>query len=66
VSDETSAHAGSHSGTNHYAELKRLMKENRLLDRQPAYYAGKSALTIGLLAVSLTLLLVLNSRGSNS
>jgi fatty acid desaturase len=61
VSDERSAHAGSRSGTNHYAELKRLIKENGLLDRQPAYYAGKSVFTIGLLAVGLTLLLVLNS-----
>ena len=59
MSDETPAHAGSHSGTNHYAELKRLIKENGLLDRQPAYYAGKTVFTLSLLAVSMALLFVL-------
>jgi fatty acid desaturase len=39
--------------------LKRLIKQNGLLDRQPAYYAGKMAFTLGLLAVSLALLFVL-------
>jgi len=39
--------------------LKRLIKKNGLLDRQPAYYAGKTAFTLGLLAVSLALLFVL-------
>src|SRR3712207_3625933 len=42
-----------------YARLKRLIKRNGLLDRQPAYYAGKTALTLGLLAVGLGLLFVL-------
>lgn len=36
-----------------------MIKENGLLARQPAYYAGKTAFTLGLLAVSLTLLFVL-------
>jgi fatty acid desaturase len=44
---------------NQYAELKRLIKQRGLLDRQPAYYADKTAFTLGLLAVSLTLLFVL-------
>ena len=44
---------------NQYAELKRLIKQNGLLDRQPAYYAGKTVFTLGLLAVSLALLFVL-------
>jgi fatty acid desaturase len=44
---------------NQYAELKRLIKQRGLLDRQPAYYAGKTAFTLGLLAVSLILLFVL-------
>ncbi|MGI8865868.1 MAG: fatty acid desaturase family protein, partial [Rubrobacteraceae bacterium] len=39
--------------------MKRLIKKNGLLDRQPAYYAAKTALTLGLLAVSLALLFVL-------
>jgi fatty acid desaturase len=45
--------------TNQYAQLKRLVKQNGLLDRQPAYYTGKTAFTLGLLAVSLALLFVL-------
>jgi fatty acid desaturase len=49
------------SRSNQYAELKRLIKQNGLLDRQPAYYAGKITLTLGLLAVSLTLLLILDN-----
>jgi len=40
--------------------LKRLIKKNGLLDRQPAYHVGKMAFTLGLLAVSLALLLVLD------
>ncbi|CAN5601003.1 acyl-CoA desaturase [soil metagenome] len=43
---------------NQYADLKRIVKRNGLLDRQPAYYAGKTALTLGLLAVGLALLFV--------
>src|ERR671915_346353 len=49
------------SQTNQYTELKRIIKHNGLLDRQPAYYAGKISLTLGLLAVSLTLLLILDN-----
>jgi fatty acid desaturase len=49
------------SRTNQYAELKRLIKQNGLLDRQPTYYAGKIIFTLGLLAVSLTLLLILDN-----
>src|SRR5215211_9009611 len=51
--------SASHLPTNQYARLKRLIKEKGLLDRQPAYYAGKTTFTLGLLAVSLTLLFVL-------
>jgi fatty acid desaturase len=42
-----------------YARLKRLVKQNGLLDRQPAYYAAKTAFTLALLAPSLALLLLL-------
>jgi hypothetical protein len=49
----------SHLRTNLYAQLKRLIKKNGLLDRQPAYHAGKMAFTLGLLAESLALLFVL-------
>jgi fatty acid desaturase len=44
---------------NQYAQLKRLIKQNGLLDRQPAYYTGKIVFTLSLLAVSLALLIVL-------
>src|SRR5215216_3089029 len=47
--------------TNQYAQLKRLIKHNGLLDRQPAYYAAKITFTFGLLALSLTFLLLLDN-----
>ena len=53
--------AAPHSPTNQYAALKHLIKQRGLLDRQPAYYAGKFAFTLGLLALSLTLLLILEN-----
>ena len=49
------------SPINQYAELKQLIKQNELLDRQPTYYAGKITLTLTLLAVSLTLVLILDN-----
>ena len=51
--------SASHFRNNQYAELKRLIKQNGLLDRQPAYYSGKTVFTLGLLAVSMALLFVL-------
>ncbi len=51
--------SATHLQTNQYAQLKRLIKQNGLLVQQPAYYAGKTTLTLGLLVVSLTLLFVL-------
>lgn len=56
--------SASHVRTDQYAQLKRLIKQNGLLDRQPAYYAGKTAFTLGLLAVSLVLLFVLGDTWS--
>ncbi len=53
--------SGRRHEANLYAELKRSIKKNGLLDRQPAYYAGKTALTLGLLAVGLGLLFVSDS-----
>ena len=49
------------SQTNRYAELKRVIKQKGLLDQQPAYFAGKSVLNLSLLAMSLTLLLILEN-----
>lgn len=50
--------SGTVTGTNHYAELKLLIKQNRLMEPQPAYYTGKAVLTFGLLASSVALLLI--------
>ncbi len=49
---------GRRREANLYAELKRAIKKDGLMDRQPAYYAGKTALTLGLLAVGVALLFV--------
>ena len=49
------------SQANQYAELKRIVKQRGLMIRQPAYFAGKFALTLGMLAVSLGLLLAFDS-----
>lgn len=49
------------SSANQYAELKRLIKQKGLQDQQPTYFAVKIILTLGLLAVSLTLLLILDN-----
>ena len=40
--------------------MKRLIKKNGLPIQQPAYYAGKMVFTLGLLAVSLALLFILD------
>jgi hypothetical protein len=63
---ENSAHpvlkqSAPRSLPNQYAELKRLIRQRGLLDQQPAYFAGKSLLTLGLLVVGLTLLLILDN-----
>ena len=53
--------SSSHSPTNLDAELKRLIKHKGLLDQQPTYFVSKSLLTLGLLAVGLTLLLIVDN-----
>jgi fatty acid desaturase len=50
--------AASRPPGNHYAELKRLVKQKGLLDRQPAYYAAKIPVTLALPAVSVASLLI--------
>jgi fatty acid desaturase len=44
---------------NEYAELKQLVKQRGLLEKQTSYYAYKAPLTLGLLALGLILFLVL-------
>ncbi|GAC1345174.1 MAG: acyl-CoA desaturase [Ktedonobacteraceae bacterium] len=44
-----------------YAELKQRVRAKGLLDKQPAYYAYKLMLTLGMLVLCLTVLVVVNS-----
>ncbi|MBA3425746.1 MAG: acyl-CoA desaturase [Rubrobacter sp.] len=44
-----------------YAELKRRIKQNGLMDPQPVYYLGKLSSTLGLLAVGLALVVLLDN-----
>lgn len=45
---------------NDYAELKKLIKQRKLLDKQPIYYTYKLITTLSLLALSVTLLFVVH------
>ena len=47
--------------TNHYPELRRLIREKGLLNKQPAYYTYKILSTLGLLVVSITFLVVVDN-----
>jgi fatty acid desaturase len=44
-----------------YAELRRLVRQQGLLDRQRGYYLRKIPFTLGLLAASITVLVLVNS-----
>ena len=46
---------------NEYAELKQIIKQKGLLDKQPLYYTYKILFTLGLLAVSLAFLLIVHN-----
>jgi len=46
---------------NEYAELKQLVKQEGLLDKQPVYYTYKILLTLCLLAASLSILVVVDN-----
>jgi fatty acid desaturase len=59
IQDSISAPAPSKSFANRdYRELKRLIAQHHLLDKQPRYYLYKFVLTFGLLALSLGVLLL--------
>ena len=47
--------------SNEYAELKHIIKQKGLLDKQPLYYTYKILFTLGLLAVSLAFLLMVHN-----
>ncbi len=46
---------------NEYAELKQLIKQKGLLQKQPAYYTGQVLLILGLLALSLTFVALIDT-----
>lgn len=46
--------------TNEYAQLKHIIKQQGLLDKQPSYYISKILLTAGLLTVGIVFFLVVN------
>ena len=49
------------STSNHYPELRRLIKDQGLLDKQPAYYASKILLTLVMLILSITHLVIVDN-----
>lgn len=46
---------------NEYAEVRELVKEGRLMDKQPAFYTYKIATTAALLAISLAVLVLVDN-----
>ena len=44
-----------------YAELRRLVRQQGLLDRQPLYYSIKIPLTVALIAASIAFLIIVDS-----
>ncbi len=60
-SSTRAAPASASRPLNEYAELKRRAKAQGLLDKQPAYYTAKFAITLSLFAASLAFLLFVNN-----
>ena len=58
---EQAVETANYSRTNHYPELRGIIKNQGLLDRQPAYYTFKILSTLGLLALSITLLAIVDN-----
>ena len=58
---ELVAETADSSQTNPYPELRRIIKEQGLLDKQPAYYVFKIISTLGLLALSIAILVVVDN-----
>src|SRR5258707_10229883 len=46
---------------NDYVELKKLIKQHKLLDKQPVYYTYKIISILGMLALSVTLLFTVHN-----
>lgn len=58
---ELAAETANNSRSNPYPELRRIIKDQGLLDKQPAYYSFKIVTTMALLALSIALLVVLEN-----
>ncbi len=58
---EAIVEAANHSQTNYYPELRRIIKEQGLLDKQPAYYTYKILSTLAMLGLSITFLVVVDN-----
>jgi fatty acid desaturase len=64
IGDQTSEladEAANNPRTDHYPELRRIIKKQGLLDKQPAYYCSKIPSTLALLALSITFLVVIDN-----
>jgi fatty acid desaturase len=55
------AATANNPGSNPYPELREIIKDQGLLDKQPKYYIFKILSTLGLLAFSITLLVVVDN-----
>jgi fatty acid desaturase len=49
------------ASANEYAQLKQIIRQRSLLDKQPQYYSSKILLTVGLLAVGIVFFLVVGA-----
>jgi len=58
--ERTSATKTAPQGTREYAELKNLIKQNGLLEKQPVYYTCKMVLLLGLFALSIALVILVH------
>jgi fatty acid desaturase len=58
---ERAEEIANNSQTDHYPELRRIIKEQGLLNKQPTYYTYKILSTLVLLAASIALLAVINN-----
>jgi fatty acid desaturase len=65
IRDDQDRGKGIHSqqpvAANEYAQLKQIIKQQGLLDKQPSYYISKMIFTVGLLAVGVVFFLVVNN-----
>ena len=61
ATEEATEEATDQAQTNYYPELRRIIKKQGLLDKQPAYYTFKILSTLALLGLSITFLVFVNN-----